>query len=562
MIDTVEPPTPPNFRLILKLLAAGNWAALKRECLAGIGREPVPVNYARWRALHRLTKGRRARMRDQMRGWKIAPRISIILSRYDQKSIDSLTRQIYPDWQLIIVGESSEEFTDSRIRCAPTAGGLSTAIAGADGQYICFLTPGDELAEHALFRIAETLVGDPSLDIIYTDEDLISESNEHTTPFFKPDWSPEYFLAWMYTGRLAVYRREGVLKIGGVREEFDDAIEYDLVLRLMGASARIHHIPDVLYHRRANSVGAPTDAARRALQTHLDSTGQLAMVEINGATGLHRARFKLLAKPLVSIVIPTACRPMTVGNRSTWFLLECVSSIRRLSSYKNIEIVVSDNNDMPADLAVALAPFDVRCVPFAEKFNLTRKTNFVASHARGEQLILFNDDIEIITPDWIEAMLEFSQQPDIGAVGLMMLFPNDTQQHTGVVIQDGNPRHPFYHYPREHPGYFHSSEVHRNWAAVTGACTMTRTEVFKAVGGYSERFALSYNDVDYCLKILEIGKRVVYTPYGKVYHHESVSRPLTRPDHVTAFKQHWSARFPRDPYYNPNLGRHFRVRLS
>jgi GT2 family glycosyltransferase len=175
-------------------------------------------------------------------------------------------------------------------------------------------------------------------------------------------------------------------------------------------------------------------------------------------------------------------------------------------------------------------------------------------------LLLLNDDIEIITPDWIEAMLEFSQQPDIGAVGVQLLFPDDTQQHTGVVILDGNPRHPFYHFPADHPGYFYSSVVHRDCAAVTGACTMTRREIFQAVDGYSERFPLSYNDIDYCLKVLELGKRVVYTPHAKLYHHESVSRPLTKPDHVNAFKAYWSPRFPRDPYYNPNLGRHYRIR--
>jgi GT2 family glycosyltransferase len=232
-----------------------------------------------------------------------------------------------------------------------------------------------------------------------------------------------------------------------------------------------------------------------------------------------------------------------------------------LSTYRNIEIIVLDNNDMPTDLAAALAPLDIRRIPFTEPFNLARKMNLGGFSAAGEQLILLNDDVEVITPDWIESMLEFSQQDQIGAVGVKLLFPDDTQQHTGVVLLDGNPRHFFYRCPADHPGYFHSSEVHRNWSAVTGACCMTRTEIFKAVGGYSERFPLNYNDVDYCLKVQAIGKRIVYTPHAKLYHHESVSRPEKRPGEATAFRNFWAKRFPRDPYYNPNLARHFRIKL-
>jgi GT2 family glycosyltransferase len=302
--------------------------------------------------------------------------------------------------------------------------------------------------------------------------------------------------------------------------------------------------------------------AVRAVQTHLDATGRAAGVEPGLAPGVHRVRFAVKGEPLVSMVIPSACRPVKFRDRDSWFVLECVSSIRRMSTYKNVEIIVIDNNDMSEELWAKLQPLDVVRVHFTEAFNLTRKINLGASHAKGEQLLLLNDDVEVITPGWIEAMLEFSQQPEIGAVGVQLLFPDDAQQHTGVVILDGNPRHPFYREPRDHPGYFYSSIVHRDCAAVTGACTMTRREVFEAVGGYSERFPLSYNDIDYCLKVLELGNRVVYTPYAKLYHHESVSRPLTKPEHVKGFKEYWLGRFPRDPYYNANLGRHFRVRVG
>ncbi|MGD0141179.1 MAG: glycosyltransferase [Tepidisphaeraceae bacterium] len=514
-------------------------------------------------------------MQAQIQSWPRAPRISVVLRGSDgaaglRASIESVSRQVYPNWELIVVEDATRDFLDSRIRFVAKDAPIQAAIASAMGAFVCFVDPGDEMAEHALFRLAAALVDNPSLDVIYSDEDTVSDTGEHAEPFFKPDWSPEYFLAWNYAGRLAAYRRELIGKIGGIREEFADAFEYDLILRLIAGNAAIHHIPDVLYHRRKSAIspspGTPGEGskpapAERALQDYLAATGQSATVHSGGgAPGVHRVRFALAGNPLVSIVIPSASRPATIRGRQSWYVLECVSTIRRLSTYKNVEIIVLDNNDMPADLAAALGPLEIRRIPFIGEFNLTRKINLGASQARGEQLILLNDDIEVITPDWIEAMLQFAQQPPIGAVGAQLLFPDDTQQHTGVILLNGNPRHPFYGQPAAHPGYFHSSQVHRNWSAVTGACMMTRTQNYKAVGGFSEQFGLNYNDIDYCLKLLAIGKRIVYTPYAKLYHYESVSKTGTYRREFEAFHRTWRQRFPRDPYYNPNLGRHFRVK--
>jgi GT2 family glycosyltransferase len=516
MTQSAEPPGDRSLRLLLKFLARGNFKAIAREF-----QNPPPTDYLRWRQLQRYPT------RNTIQS---GPKFSIISP--DPSSNESLRRQLYPNWEL-----------------APD-------LASATGQFISFIDPGDKLPPHALLRIAQEILANPSLDVLYSDEDRLSPSGQHSDPFFKPDWSPEYFQGWAYIGRLAAYRRDLILDVGGIRPEFADAFEYDLLLRLIARNATIAHIPDVLYHRSASNSIAPSPAAARRT---LEANGQ--KVEDGPAPGTHRLRFPIVGNPLVSIVIPSACRPITIKNRQTWFLLECISSIRRLTTYSNIEIIALDNNDMPADLAAALKPFDIRIVHFTEEFNLTRKINLGASHARGEQLLLLNDDVEVISPDWIESMLEYSQQPQIGAVGAKLLFPNNTQQHTGVILLNGNPRHPFYGRPADHPGYFHSSQVVRNWSAVTGACMMTRAGNYKKVAGFSEEFPLNYNDIDYCLKLLDTGLRIVCTPFALLYHHESVSKTGTYREEFKVFERKWRKKFPRDPYYNPNLTRHFRVKL-
>jgi GT2 family glycosyltransferase len=543
----------PKFRLAARFLARGNFAACWKEIGGFFGRG-IPTEYERWRELHRFTRRERAAMQRKAAAWNHGPKFSIILSPVrkagssagtNRATVHSIEGQIYSRRQLLTVGKD-----------APS---IAEAAKRTDGDFLCFIDGGDLLAEHALLRMAEAIHGEPAVDAVYSDEDSIA-GGVHANPFFKPGWSPEYLLAFPYTGRLAVYRRTLVERIGGIREEFAGAFELDLMLRLMAAAARVGHVADILYHR-AGAFGPPAAEARLAVEKHLQETNTPGVVEAGKAPGTFRVRYALKSHPLVSIVIPSACRPITFRDRPSWFVLECVASIRKLSTYPNLEIIVLDNNDMSEALAKALDPLQVRRVPFTEPFNLTRKINLGAASARGEQLLLMNDDIEIASADWIESMLEFSQEEDIGLVGVQLLFPDETQQHNGVVLLDGNPRHPFYHAPGAHPGYFHSSQVHRNFAAVTGACTMTRREVFEKVGGYSEMFPLSYNDIDYCLKVLELGKRVVYTPHVKLYHHESVSRPATKPDHVIAFKERWMKKFARDPYYNPNLGRHFRIRV-
>jgi GT2 family glycosyltransferase len=575
----------PSVWLGIKLVLTGKWRVFHQQLVSNVESTTAVSEYDLWQKAAELTELKRQQMQDELASWQNPPVISVIVpvynveEKYLRPCLDSVLRQTYPHWELCVADDASpsphvrailDDYAakDPRVKVVhrPVNGNISaasnSALEVATGSYIALLDHDDELAEHALHAMAAAIMADPSRDMIYSDEDKMTPAGKRLDPFFKPDWSPEYFLACMYTCHLGVYRTSLVRNIGGWRSAFDSAQDYDLVLRIVGAGAKIHHIPDVLYHWRtipqstaANSGAKPEayDRARAALLEHINATGRPGRVMPGPSEGFHRVRFDIKGTPRVSVLIPSACRQIEISGRRTWLALECVSSIRRLSTYPDIEIILSDNANMSPELADALEPYNVRVEPFTEPFNFSRKMNAAAAVSTGDHLILLNDDTEVISPDWVESMLEFSQQPEIGAVGAQLLFPNDTQQHNGVNVLDGNPGHPFYGSPADHPGYFFSSAVHRNWSAVTGACLMTRKDVYNEVGGFSEDFPLNYNDVDYCLKVTETGRRVVHVPYAKLYHHESVSKVGTDIAELNAFKERWAAKIPRDPYYNPNL---------
>jgi GT2 family glycosyltransferase len=548
----------------------------------------IPQNaYEAWRARHRITPERRAAMREQIAAWDNPTTISVIMPVYNvpeiylRKAIDSVLNQVYPHWELCIADDKStaphirpilEEFArrDARIKVVfreqngHISAASNSAVELATGEFLATLDNDDELAEQALFEIARAVVNNPALDYIYSDEDKIDMSGRHIEPFFKPDWSPEYFLACMYTCHLSAYRASLVRAIGGYRSAFDTAQDYDLVLRLLEKTQRVHHIQDILYHWRmlpsstaGGSAAKPKahGTAQRALREHLERRGlRGGSVEDGPAPGFHRVRVSIVGKPKVSIIIPSTCAPKRIDGREVNFLERCIASIFDKSTWRYFEIIVLDRNQMPAEMETRLKKLGVRRVAYDEPFNWSRVNNLGARHATGEHLLFMNDDMEIITPDWLESMLEFSQQDDIGAVGAKLLFPDNRIQHAGVLVMRGKPGHPYYCFPGSDPGYFFNTSVHRNCIAVTGACMLTRKAVFDSDGGFNEDFPLNYNDVDYCMKLIVSGRRVVYTPHAQLYHYESVSRPkAVEPREITQFEKLWLARFPDDPYFNPNL---------
>jgi GT2 family glycosyltransferase len=579
----------PSIWIGLKLLFTGNLKLFHRQLVTNVESSNVVSEYDLWQRRNAITDESRRQMRETIAGWENPPTISIITPVYNvpeiylRKCIESVMQQVYPHWELCIADDASPKSfvkkvlreyasNDPRIKVVYQSknGGISeasnAALKLASGEYLALLDHDDEIPEHALYKVAEAIVKDRSLDMIYSDEDKLTEAGKRHDPFFKPDWSPEYFLSCMYTCHLGVYRTEIVKKLGGWRKQFDGSQDYDLVLRIIAGNPKIHHIPDVLYHWRtlatstASGSGAKPEAHTRAgeaIQAYIDAIGRKGKVEDGPSNGFHRVRFDIIGNPKVSIVIPSACRLVEFKGRQTWLVLECVASIRKMSTYSNIEIIVmDDNNEMPDELETKLKALDVRRISFNEPFNFSRKMNLGCFSATGTQLVTMNDDVEIISPDWIQSMLEYSQWPEIGAVGAQLLFPDDTQQHTGVTILEGRPGHPFYHFPSDHPGYFNSSVVHRNWSAVTAACMMTSADAFNSVNGFSEKFPLNYNDVDYCLKLQSIGRRIVYMPYAKLYHHESSTKAGTFAHELEDFQKTWARQLVLDPYYNPNLSMH------
>ncbi len=581
----------PSVLIGLRLLLTGQWGVFHRQLVTNTdaAADVAMTDYAGWVKYHAVTADARVKMAAEVERWASPPTFSVLVPVYDvaevylRACLDSVLRQVYPHWELCVADDASpsphvravlDEYAakDRRVKVARRkvngniAAASNTALELATGHHLALLDHDDELAEHALYRMAQAIVADPSLQMLYSDEDKLSPKGERSDPFFKPDWSPEYFLACMYTCHLGVYRADLVRAVGGFRSEYDGAQDYDLVLRLLEANPalKIGHVPDVLYHWRAIATSTAATAAakpeahgraQRAIQRYVtEGLGRAATVVDGPSVGFHTVRYDLIARPRVSLVIPSACQPIEVDGKRTWMALRCARSVRRLTTYADVEVLVLDRHEMPPELEAELAELSVRRVTYDFDFNWSAVNNHGAAAATGDVLVFMNDDTEVVAGDWVERMLGHAQWPDVGAVGPRLLFPDGTLQHAGVVLPGGNPTHPFYGFPAGHPGYFFSTLVHRNWVAVTGACMMVRADTFKAAGGFDPQFPLNYNDVEFCLRLHDRGLRVVYEPAAVLRHYESKTRQsIIRPEELAALHRGWNDRFRVDPYYNPNL---------
>ena len=506
----------------------------------------------------------------------------------------SVRRQSFGDWELCLVDDCSTEpqvgamlaraaAEDGRIRVATREanGGIveasNDALAMAQGEFVALLDHDDELHPAALERVAAAIAAAPEADYVYTDEDKIDRAGRPSGPFFKPGWSPERMRTQMYTCHLSVMRRALVEEVGGFDREYEGSQDWDLVLKVTERARRVVHVPEVLYHWRtleSSTAGGGEDAkpwafeaGTRAVQAHCERIGLPAEVERDPeAPGVYHLRPRLRREPLVSIVIPTAGGSREVHFQEVVLVEHCIRSIVATSTYGNYEIVcVSDGDLDPAleDRLRGIAGGRLRVVRFDGEFNFSAKINRGAVHAAGERLLLLNDDMEVIAPDWIERMVMYLELEEVGAVGARLVLEDGRPQHVGILFENGGyPGHIYHGFSPGFSGYSNNVLVAQNYLAVTAACLMTTREAFDEVGGFSTAFPNNYNDMDFCLKLRTTGHRVVYDPDTLLHHFESSSRENEVADwEKDQLRSRWLHLTATDPATNPNL-RHGLPRIS
>jgi glycosyltransferase involved in cell wall biosynthesis len=536
-----------------------------------------------------------ASMRSELRLLPRHPLISIILPVYNpelrflEAAIDSIRNQIYERWELCIADDASTDpqirpflektaATDARIKVTfrEKNGHISacsnSALALATGDWCALLDQDDAFAEHALALVAREIERHPDAGIIYSDEDKIDEDGVRSNPFFKPDWNPELFLGQNYINHLGCYRTDVLREISGFREGLEGSQDYDLALRCIDRlrPAQVRHIPRILYHWRmvGGSLAAIPDAkpyakeaARRAIADHCKRNGMPGkVVPCPENAESHRVIHALPEPaPLVSIIIPTRdCAEL---------LKRSVESIRAHTDYSPFEILIIDNGSVEEETFRFFREIDrderIRVISESGPFNYSRLNNHAAKRARGEILVFLNNDTEIDDPDWLTEMVSHAARAEVGAVGARLWYPDGTLQHGGVVLGLGGVAgHAFPHIPRGHPGYFNRAMLQQNSSAVTGACMAVRKSVFEELKGFDEvNLGVTFNDIDFCLRLTQRGYRIVWTPNANLIHRESASRghQRTREEQeeferaVDYMQTTWGRELMHDPFYNPNL---------
>src|SRR5918994_1257268 len=536
---------------------------------------------------NRLRASDSVRLGDEAVNFGHKPVVSVLLPVFDpererlERGLDSLMYQVYPEWELCVCCDGSieerageildrYERLDGRIKVAyldantTVSGALNTALSAACGEFVGLLAQADELAPDALFEVVKLLQEHPKADLVYSDVDEVDGEGNRSNPYFKPGWSPDFLLSENYISHLSVYRRSLLEAVGGFREDFDGCQDYDLVLRATERTDEIHHVPKVLYHRAApGPLASPgedksrvRDRTRLALSEALERRGLGGSVEDGYLPNRFRAKPKINGEPKVSVVIPT--------RDNVSFLKRCIESVERLTTYRNYELLTIDNNSRDRATVEYLASVPHRVIPFREAFNYSRINNFAVSQAEGEYILLLNDDTEVISGGWLEAMLEHAQRSEVGAVGAKLIYPDGRIQHAGVVLGAGSPwepgvaTHSYQFYSSASPGYAGTLTATTNYSAVTAACMLFRKSLFNELGGLEEEnLSVQFNDVDLCLRMREQGYYIVYTPYAELYHHESVSRgPFSAdPAENVYMRERWGEVLDKDPFYNSNFSR-------
>lgn len=547
-----------------------------------------PQDYEAWLARHSVTK--REERKQRRTTFEKTPLISIVIPLYNTplpylgEVVDSICRQTYGNWELCLAdGSEGNELAEylkknygreKRLiyKKLEKNEGISTntnaAIEMATGDYIMLCDHDDVITPDALFEIVKAI--NDGADVVYTDEDKVSMDGQHYfDPNFKPDFNLFRFRENNYICHIFVVENNLLKEAGLFRPEFDGAQDFDLIFRCCEKAEKIVHIPKVLYHWRChmNSTAADPsskmyayEAGRKAIAAHYQRMEIKAEVELTERPGWYRSHVAVEGEPLISIIIP---------NKDHIDDLElCLSSVTERSTYRNYEILVVENNsELPEtfeyyEKAKAKYP-KLQVLTWTKEFNYAAINNFAAEQAKGAYLLFLNNDVEIITPNWMEEMLQICQQEDVGAVGAKLYYPDDTIQHAGVVLGLGGiAGHIMCRASREDVGYMGRMVCVQEYSAVTAACMMVKTDAFFEVDGFDETFVVAFNDIDLCMKIRSKNKKVVFTPYTELYHYESKSRGMEdTPEkqfrfdkEVKRFEEKWGAELEKgDPYYSPNL---------
>lgn len=546
-------------------------------------------DYHKWIYFNEPTK---IELQEQrMHEFKINPQISIIVPMYNtpikyfKELVECLIKQTYSNWELCLADGSetrNKEIEnicnkDGRIKYKflNSNKGISEnsnkALKLATGEYIALLDHDDLLPEFSLFEIIKTINENPDVEFIYTDEDKCTTINNRYDPHFKPDFAIDTLRSVNYICHFSIYKKELMDKLGGFRSEFDGAQDYDLILRMSEQTNKIIHISKILYHWRVHpqSTAASTagdakpyafEAGRRAIEDHLKRVGLKGKVEHGISLGIYKITYEVEGNPKISILIP---------NMDHIEELEiCIDSILKLTTYKNFEIIVIENNSKEEETfnyykKIQLNP-KVKVVYYPEKkFNYSKIINFGVKQATGEYIMQLNNDTELLTKNWLEELLGYAQRKDVGAVGVKLYYPDNTIQHVGAIIGIGGVGgHIFKYYPKDKRGYFARDSFVQNLSAVTAACIFSRKEIYEEVGYMDEKFEVAFNDMDFCLKIREKGYLIVENPYVELIHYESKSRGLEdSPEKVKRFNKEierfqtkWSEFLKKgDPFFNRNF---------
>ena len=562
--------------------------------------EPEEVPYGPWYEEHRAKPEELERQRKQSLTWEnfsggeesacvfsIAVPVFRTPAKFLCEMIESVRSQSFPFWELCLanadpedreVAEILERYCreDRRIRVKNLkenkgiSENTNAALAMARGEFVGLLDHDDLLAPDALYEMAARLEKDEGIDVFYTDEDKVTtDLSEHFQPHLKPDFNLDLLRSNNYICHFFVVRREIAERIGGFRPEFNGAQDYDFIFRCTEQAEKIVHIPRILYHWRVHSASTADnpaskmyayEAGKRAIEGNLERSGVRGVVSLRQDYGFYDVHYPVEGEPLVSILIPNKDQKET--------LMHCIRSVLETSTWKNLEILIIENNSEREETFACYRELEkdprIRILTYPGKtFNYSAINNFGVQQAKGEYLLFLNNDIEVITPDWIEQMLGNCQRPEVGIVGAKLYYPDNTIQHAGIIIGIGGiAGHAFLGLARAKIGYLHKASLQMDYSAVTAACMMMKAEAFRKAGGFEEKLTVAFNDVDLCLRTVEQGWLVVYDPHVEMYHYESKSRGAEDSEEkLRRFQQEiefMRTRWIRllkdgDPNYNPNL---------